>query len=408
MESLINTVLCVLFSFALVKILHFIAKGSKTGSSGKLPPGPVALPIIGSLLDLGDKPHRSLARLAGTHGPLMSLSIGQITTMVISSATLAKQVLQKHDVSFCNRTIPDAIRAHRHHEFGMPWVPIDKRWRNLRKICNCYIFTNQKLDANQDLRRKKIQELVAHVQEHCLTGKAMDIGQAAFTTTLNALSNIIFSLNLSDSSSDTASQLKEVVGGIMEEAGKPNLADYFPVLGWLDLLGTKHRLTIHFGKILSILDGIVNERLQLRKLQGYVPVNDMLDTLLTISEDNNEDIMDISWIKHLLLISKRIRDTIQSLERICCPGAENWSLSFLSHPDASVLCPVWEEVLYQSYHTKSSLNGNRSQFTIVLREMAEGSRLSPPNPISCFVFRAFFKVTYFLLTDGNAVSLIDH
>ncbi|KAJ6341900.1 hypothetical protein OIU78_009947 [Salix suchowensis] len=183
----------------------------------------------------------------------------------------------------------------------MPWVPVDKRWRHLRTVCNRYIFANQKLDANQDLRREKIQELVAHVQEHCLAGKAMDIGQAAFTTTLNALSNIIFSLNLSDSSSDTASQFKEVVGSIMEEAGKPNLADYFPVLRWIDLLGIKHRQTIHFGKILSILDGIVNERLRLRKLQGYVPVNDMLDTLLTISEDNNEGIMETGWIKHLFL-----------------------------------------------------------------------------------------------------------
>lgn len=303
MESLINLVLCVLFTFVLVKILHFIARGSKTESSGKLPPGPAALPIIGSLLDLGDKPHKSLARLAKTHGPLMSLKLGQITTVVISSPTLAKEVLQKHDVSFSNRTIPDAFRAHKHHELGLPWVPIAVRWRNLRKVCNSYIFTNQKLDANQDLRRKKIQELVALVQEHCLAGEAMDIGQAAFTTSLNALSNSIFSLNLSDSNSETASQLKEVVGGIMEEAGKPNLADYFPVLRRIDLQGIKRRMTIHFGKILNIFEGIVNERLQLRKMQGYVPVNDMLDTLLTVSEDNNEDIMETSRIKHLFLVT---------------------------------------------------------------------------------------------------------
>ncbi|XP_034897619.1 geraniol 8-hydroxylase [Populus alba] len=301
MESLINLVLCVLFTSLLVKILHFIARGSKTESSGKLPPGPAALPIIGSLLDLGDKPHKSLARLAKIHGPLMSLKLGQITTVVVSSSTLAKEVLQKHDVSFSNRTIPDAIRAHKHHEVGLPWVPIAMRWRNLRKVCNSYIFTNQKLDANQDLRRKKIQELVALVQEHCLAGEAMDIGQAAFTTAVNALSNSIFSLNLSDSNSDTASQLKEVVGCIMEEAGKPNLADYFPVLRGVDLQGIKRRMAIHFGKILNIFDGIVNERLQLRKMQGYVPVNDMLDTLLTISEDNNEGIMETSQIKHLFL-----------------------------------------------------------------------------------------------------------
>ncbi|KDO44874.1 hypothetical protein CISIN_1g048633mg, partial [Citrus sinensis] len=35
------------------------------------------------------------------------------------------------------------------------------------KICNMHIFTCQKLDANQDLRRKKIKDLLGYAEEHC-------------------------------------------------------------------------------------------------------------------------------------------------------------------------------------------------------------------------------------------------
>jgi hypothetical protein len=54
-----------------------------------LPPGPRPLPLIGSLHLLGDQPHRSLARLAKFHGPLMSLRLGVVTTVAISSPDVA-------------------------------------------------------------------------------------------------------------------------------------------------------------------------------------------------------------------------------------------------------------------------------------------------------------------------------
>ncbi|KAJ4824622.1 hypothetical protein Tsubulata_029170, partial [Turnera subulata] len=260
--------------------------GRNQTNKAKLPPGPPRLPIIGNLLDLGDKPHKYLAKLAKIHGPLMSLRLGQVTTVVISSATLAKEIIQNHDSVVSNRSVIDATRAHDEHKFGIVWLPLGQSWRYLRKICNSYIFTTQKLDANQELRRKKVQELLADVQEHCLAGKAVDIGQAAFKTTFNALSNTVFSLDLIDSSSGTTH--KEVVRCIMDEFGKPNLGDYFPILRHFDLQGIRRRTEIHFGKMFNLFDRIINERLLSRKMVGYVPKNDMLETLLSISEENSD------------------------------------------------------------------------------------------------------------------------
>ncbi|KAJ4834974.1 hypothetical protein Tsubulata_038496 [Turnera subulata] len=266
----------------------------------KLPPGPARLPIIGNLLDFGAKPHKSLARLAKIHGPFMSLKTGQVTTIVISSATLAKEILQKHDSFYSNPFVLDAPRAHGHHEFGVTWLPVGPSWRNLRKLCNSHLFTTQKLDANQDLRHKKVQELLADVQQHCLAGQPVDISQVAFKAMINSLSNTILSLDLIHPSSGTSH--KEVLRGMMDEIGKPNLSDYFPILRYLDLQGIRRRMEVHVEKLFDLYDRIINERLQSRRMEGYVPKNDMLEALLSTREENS-DMMDNNFIKHLFLVT---------------------------------------------------------------------------------------------------------
>uniref|UniRef100_J3LM01 Cytochrome P450 n=1 Tax=Oryza brachyantha TaxID=4533 RepID=J3LM01_ORYBR len=85
-----------------------------------LPPGPRRLPLVGNLLELGDLPHRSLARLAERHGPLMTLRLGAVTTVVASSPDAARDILQRHDVAFSTRSVPDIVRACGHDRFASP------------------------------------------------------------------------------------------------------------------------------------------------------------------------------------------------------------------------------------------------------------------------------------------------
>jgi len=66
----------------------FLAMATK--ANHKLPLGPSRVLIIGNLLELVEKPHKSLAKLAKIHGPIMSLKLGQITTVVMSSAQMPK------------------------------------------------------------------------------------------------------------------------------------------------------------------------------------------------------------------------------------------------------------------------------------------------------------------------------
>ncbi|KAJ4823121.1 hypothetical protein Tsubulata_001874 [Turnera subulata] len=126
MEFVLEVALYVVLGLALFRSLHLLR-----ASKAKLPPGPPRLPIIGNLLELGDKPHRSMARLAKVLGPLMTLKLGQVTTIAVSSPSLAREIVQKHDSLFSNKYLHDAARVLDHHEFGITWLPFGPLWRNL-------------------------------------------------------------------------------------------------------------------------------------------------------------------------------------------------------------------------------------------------------------------------------------
>ncbi|CAL5442255.1 unnamed protein product [Camellia sinensis] len=293
--DLLSLLLCVLIICTLVQTLISLAKSSKN-SPRKLLPGPTPLPLIGNFLKLSDKPHKSLAELAKIYGPIMTIKLGQVNTVVISSPTMAK------DLCFSNRSIPDNVRAQNHNQFSATWMPISTQWRKLRKIYNSHVFAAQQLDTNQHLRHQVMQGLIAEVRESCELGVAVDICKAAFRTTFNFLSNTIFSMELSDDRNrDIARELKAAVWSSMEHFGTPNWSDYFPVLKKIDPQGIRRQTTSDFGRLIAVFDRLIDQRLELKKTQGCLSSNDMLDALLNISGVDQSDSIDRTHIQHLLL-----------------------------------------------------------------------------------------------------------
>ncbi|KAF5182006.1 Cytochrome p450 [Thalictrum thalictroides] len=267
----------------------------------KLPPGPFPLPIVGSLFKLGNKPHKSLAELAKIYGPLMTLKLGTVTTIVVSSPTMAKEVLQKNDLAFSSRSIPDAVRALGQHNHSMIWLPVSSKWRNMRKVSTTQLFTAQRLESNQFLRKQKIEELVAYVGEKCKNNCAVAIGQVAFSTVLNLISNTVFSIDLTDLDSNHAQEFKALVWRIIEEAARPNFADYFPVLRSIDPQKIKYRMEVHLRKLDELFDGMIKQRLESRKVDNSPSssYSDFLDVILDYKQEDGFQFSDTD-IKALL------------------------------------------------------------------------------------------------------------
>lgn len=126
-------------SFLLAYLL-FAAVNSRRRSAGPLrlvpsrPPGPprsLGWPIIGLLHIIGKAPHRSLATLSRFYGPVMSLRLGSLTTVVISSPEAAREVLKRLDHVFSAQAFSETVTTISHQEdVSSPWIPsTSPHWR---------------------------------------------------------------------------------------------------------------------------------------------------------------------------------------------------------------------------------------------------------------------------------------
>ncbi|KAL2896664.1 Cytochrome P450 76AD1 [Bienertia sinuspersici] len=127
-------------------------------------------------------------------------------------------------------------------------------------------------------------------------GQAVDIGKAAFTTSLNLLSKLFFSKELANHKSHSSQELKELIWNIMEDIGKPNYADYFPILGCIDPLGIRRRLACSFDKLIAVFQKIISQRLPHDSSKRTT--DDVLDVLLDLYKQNE---LTMAEINHLLV-----------------------------------------------------------------------------------------------------------
>lgn len=101
----------------------------------RLAPGPRKWPVIGNLPSvMGTTPaHLNFLRLAAEYGPIVRLELGAVQILVISSAELAKEILETQDHIFASR--PSNIKAEVAF-FGrdLLFAPLGDRFRLMRKV----------------------------------------------------------------------------------------------------------------------------------------------------------------------------------------------------------------------------------------------------------------------------------
>nr|CAD1829392.1 unnamed protein product [Ananas comosus var. bracteatus] len=157
------------------------------------------------------------------------------------------------------------------------------------RVCTAELFAPQRLDAQKSLRRDKIRDLRDYVSDCSASSSAVDVGRAAFATSLNLLSRTIFSVDLVDLRSGWSSgEFKAAVEEIMVVAGSPNISDFFPGVAALDFQGKRRRMAALFGKLHRIFDEQIDRRLRSTADAGESTAQDFLSVLLKcrIQEDD--------------------------------------------------------------------------------------------------------------------------
>ncbi|XP_031505470.1 ferruginol synthase-like [Nymphaea colorata] len=236
-------------------------------------------------------PHEEFARLSKQYGPLMTVWLGSRATVVVSSAEMAEEVLHRQNQVFSGRIVADVATALDYDLHSLAFSQVGPRWQALRRMSNSELFTPRRLDALKELREEKVRVLLQHVREASADGRAIDISEYAFGTTLNLMSSTLFSQDLVDLDSESAGEFKSFMWEMLETNWRPNLCDYFPVLRWIDPQGLRRRNRRILIRVYALFDELIDKHLRAYEdaaAKGEPKKNeDFLDVLLELTRDPN-------------------------------------------------------------------------------------------------------------------------
>ncbi|KAG9149262.1 hypothetical protein Leryth_003235 [Lithospermum erythrorhizon] len=275
----INSLILLLLAIPLLFIIfkNYYKKSKLKGP--QLPPGPTPWPLIGNIPHLGKLPHSSVANYAQIYGPIMTFKLGFKNLIVGSSPTIAMEILSKQDLILSGRDTPRAFPHSRQelNHISIGWTEdCNESWKNLRALCKSELFSGKTLESQESLREKKIFDMVDFLKAN--EGKTVNIGQVAFATIFNMLSNILLSRDLISLQEDIErSAMKNLLRGIVEVVSTPNLSDIYPIFNELDPQGLRNKANSLWQQLWSILGPIVEER---RKNIHEANQRDFLDTLI--------------------------------------------------------------------------------------------------------------------------------
>ncbi|XVF37528.1 hypothetical protein REPUB_Repub20aG0016400 [Reevesia pubescens] len=343
----------------------------------KLPPGPRALPIIGNLHMLGKLPHRKLSHLAKKYGPIMSIRLGYVPTIVVSSPQVAELFLKTHDVIFASRPKIQASKYISYGAKGIAFTEYGSYWRTVRKWCTLHLLSASKVEHFAPIRKAELRSLVESLKKAAEAGETVDLSEKIAEVVENIAYKMIFGPR-KDDSLDMKPTIKEVIN----LTGVFNLSDYVPILASFDLQGLVRRFKTLSKDIDKYLEKIIDEHEQAgttsREEQNHH--RDFVDVMISMlnqpmnpyDEEQEHYIIDRTNIKAILL------DMILGAFETSATVVE-WALSeLLSHPRAMLgFRKELETVVGRNRMVEES---DLPEFTYLDMILKESLRLHPVAP----------------------------
>ncbi|KAK3035143.1 hypothetical protein RJ639_032816 [Escallonia herrerae] len=344
-----------LFSTLLVRYL--IKKHLKPNTeTAQHPPSPPALPIIGHLHLLSSVLPKCFQTLAFLYGPLMRIFVGSSTSLVVSNAAVALDVLKTHDLKFSYRPEFGAEDYTIYPNSDFFGADYGAYWRFIKRICMTQLLSAPQLNRFTDIRTEEIMKLLKVVLKCSEGNEACDMSAALMSTT----NNVIFRMTMStlfSGSSDDSKKIKKFTDGIVKAAAKLSLGEMKAALLQYD----------------ELVERILIEHEENRH-KGVKWRKDMMDILLEICEDDTAEVkLTRSNIKALLL-------------NIFIAGTETtgvalqWTLAeIINHPD--IFNKLREEINTVIGCQRLIEESDVPNLHYLHAVVKEGLRLHPPSPL---------------------------
>ncbi|KAH6786300.1 hypothetical protein C2S52_005852 [Perilla frutescens var. hirtella] len=259
-----------------------------------LPPGPWKFPLIGNIHNLvGDVPHRRLHDIALKYGPTMHLQLGELSTVVVSTADVAKQVMKTHDINFASRPPIMVAEIVSYGCTSITFSPYDDYWRQLRKICTLELLSVKRVQSFRSLRERLFLDFAKWIA-------SKEGSEINLTAELNAWTYAFTATAALGKKTEEQEALIPPIKTMAELAAGFDIAELFPSMKLFQMVSGLRRKLI---RVHHDVDRILEHAIEQHKELTTVKKNDedLLDVLLKFQEDGVELPLSNDNVKSVIL-----------------------------------------------------------------------------------------------------------
>ncbi|WCJ19597.1 cytochrome P450 family 71 subfamily B polypeptide 4 [Euphorbia peplus] len=355
------------------------------------PPGPWKLPLIGNIHQLaGHPPLHRLRDLAKTYGPVMSIQLGELSAVVISSPEAAKQVLKTQDPNFANRPISLATKILNYNGNDLVFGSYGDQWRQLKKICILELLSAKRVQSFRWIREEEVSNFIRSLSSKA--GTFVNLTRMVFALTNSIMARISVGKNC-----ENQEHLLRVLDGIFEASGGFGVADVFPSLQFVDFIsGIKRKLERLHQEMDQILEDIIDEHKNSRVV--HVESDNLLDVLLDLQENGN---------LHVPLTNDNIKGTLLDM---FAAGSDTtaktteWAISELVQ-NPKVMKKAQEEVR-RVFGEKGNIDeGGLQELKFLKYVIKETLRLHPALPLNARESREISNVNGYAIYPKTKILI---
>ncbi|GMY25108.1 iridoid oxidase [Fagus crenata] len=339
--------------------------------------------VVGNIFQLGWAPHKSFAELGRKHGPIMTLWLGSMSTVVISSNEVAREMFKNHDVVLAGRKIYESMKGNYGNEGLSLRLNTDLR-RMLWRLCTTEFFVTSRLKLCEngvidflyvptDVRGRCIDTMI-HFIEDAMRYQSHRRREVRLLDVFQPFRKSYVFKRFVGSQIRERSGVFLLCSKVMEMAGSER-GDFLPILRWFDPQGIRRKTQFHVEGAFEIAGKFVKERMESMECGGTDEKRkDYLDVLLEFRGDGVEETARFSSRTINLIVFEMFTagtdTTTSTLE---------WAMAELLH-NPEILKKVQAE-LRSTINPDKKLQENETENLPYLKAVIkETLRLHPPLP----------------------------
>ncbi|CAI9267268.1 unnamed protein product [Lactuca saligna] len=261
------------------------------------PPSPPRLPIIGNFHQLGPLHHQFLRSLSLRYGPLMLIHLGNVPTVVASSAEAAREIMKTYDIIFASRPESKLIKKLLYDGKTVSGSPYGDHWRQLKSIMVLQLLSTKRVRFFRSVREEETAIMLKTIRDS--NNEPVNLSDLFVTYTNNVTCQVVLGRKYGEGVN--GKKFKQLLRDFLITLGSFAVADFIPSLAWVDRInGFDSKVERITREIDEFVEGVLDEHT--KKQKDAIEHENFVDILLEIQKDDEDSgILNKTNIKALLL-----------------------------------------------------------------------------------------------------------